>query len=170
MSHSGVENLILILLVFVLCVVFYALIVEKSRESRYSNAYGKVRGMQQDSLWQAVLGEIELSISRGNFMTWFKNTAILRHDSEKIIIAVPNIFIKQQLERKYDQLVRETEQTYRRLNIKFTLWLENDHRKNRKYSDRSQTHYKNRTSNSSNQHHGKRPLDRVPSPTRTARD
>jgi chromosomal replication initiator protein len=64
--------------------------------------------MQQSSLWQAVLGEIELSISRGNFMTWFKNTAILRHDSEKIIIAVPNIFIKQQLERKYDQLIRDT--------------------------------------------------------------
>lgn len=64
--------------------------------------------MQQDSLWQAVLGEIELSISRGNFVTWFKNTAILRHDNERIVIAVPNVFIKQQLERKYDQLIKDT--------------------------------------------------------------
>lgn len=64
--------------------------------------------MQQSSLWQTVLGEIELSVSRGNFMTWFKNTALLRQDDEKIVIAVPNVFIKQQLERKYDQLVRET--------------------------------------------------------------
>jgi chromosomal replication initiator protein len=64
--------------------------------------------MQQSSLWQAVLGEIELSVSRGNFVTWFKNTAILRQDNEKIVIAVPNVFIKQQLERKYDQLIRET--------------------------------------------------------------
>lgn len=64
--------------------------------------------MQQSSLWQAVLGEIELSVSRGNFVTWFKNTAIIRQDEEKIVIAVPNVFIKQQLERKYDQLIKET--------------------------------------------------------------
>jgi chromosomal replication initiator protein len=60
------------------------------------------------SLWQAVLGEIELSISRGNFVTWFKNTCLLRHDDEKIIIGVPNVFIKQQLERKYNDLVVTT--------------------------------------------------------------
>ena len=36
--------------------------------------------MAQDSLWQAVLGEVELSVSRGNFMTWFKKTTLLRHD------------------------------------------------------------------------------------------
>lgn len=62
----------------------------------------------QNGLWQAVLGEIELSISRGNFVTWFKNTTILKHDASTIVIGVPNVFIKQQLERKYDQLVRET--------------------------------------------------------------
>jgi hypothetical protein len=28
-------------------------------------------------LWQAVLGEIELTVSRGNFVTWFKNRAII---------------------------------------------------------------------------------------------
>lgn len=64
--------------------------------------------MQQSSLWQAVLGEIELSVSRGNFVTWFKNTAILRQDDDKLIVGVPNVFIKQQLERKYDQLIRDT--------------------------------------------------------------
>ena len=62
----------------------------------------------QDSVWQAVLGEIELSISRGNFMTWFKNTALLSHDDVTAIIGVPNIFIKQQLERKYNDLIVET--------------------------------------------------------------
>jgi chromosomal replication initiator protein len=64
--------------------------------------------MQQSSLWQAVLGEIELSISRGNFVTWFKNTCLLRQDDDKIIIGVPNVFIKQQLERKYNDLVVTT--------------------------------------------------------------
>lgn len=64
--------------------------------------------MQQSNLWQAVLGEIELSVSRGNFVTWFKNTCLLRQDEERIIIGVPNVFIKQQLERKYNDLVVTT--------------------------------------------------------------
>lgn len=64
--------------------------------------------MQESGLWQAVLGEIELSISRGNFVTWFKNTQLSSYDDESVIIAVPNIFIKQQLERKYNELISET--------------------------------------------------------------
>jgi chromosomal replication initiator protein len=59
-------------------------------------------------LWQAVLGEIELSVSRGNFVTWFKNTSLLREEEDLVIIAVPNVFIKQQLERKYTDLISET--------------------------------------------------------------
>jgi chromosomal replication initiator protein len=64
--------------------------------------------MQQDSLWQAVLGEIELSVSRGNFVTWFKNTCLLKQTDEAVVVGVPNIFIKQQLERKYSDLITET--------------------------------------------------------------
>ncbi|HET7320847.1 MAG TPA: chromosomal replication initiator protein DnaA [Candidatus Saccharimonadales bacterium] len=60
------------------------------------------------TLWQAVLGEIELSVSRGNFVTWFKNTQLVEQSDDKIIIGVPNVFIKQQLERKYNDLVSET--------------------------------------------------------------
>lgn len=62
---------------------------------------------QQASLWQAVLGEIELSVSRGNFMTWFKNTELVSVTDDTVIIAVPNIFIKQQLERKYGDLMAD---------------------------------------------------------------
>lgn len=61
-----------------------------------------------NGLWQAVLGEIELSVSRGNFLTWFKNTTLLRHDDDSIVIGVPNVFIKQQLERKYNSLISDT--------------------------------------------------------------
>lgn len=68
----------------------------------------RVFGDVHNSLWQAVLGEIELSISRGNFITWFKNTTLLRNDDEVVTIGVPNVFIKQQLERKYNDLIVET--------------------------------------------------------------
>jgi chromosomal replication initiator protein len=59
-------------------------------------------------LWQAVLGEIELSVSRGNFVTWFKNTRLIHQDDDVAVIGVPNVFIKQQLERKYCDLITET--------------------------------------------------------------
>jgi len=59
----------------------------------------------QDSVWQAVLGEIELSVSRGTFVTWFKKTRLLRHKDNVLTIGVPNIFVKNQLERKYNQLI-----------------------------------------------------------------
>ena len=62
----------------------------------------------QDSLWQAVLGEIEVSVSRGNFITWFKNTRLLRFKDNVLVVGVPNVFIKQQLERKYNQLIMDT--------------------------------------------------------------
>ncbi len=64
--------------------------------------------MQDDRLWQAVLGEIELSVSRGNYVTWFKNTRILKYKDGILTIGVPNVFVKQQLERKYNDLITET--------------------------------------------------------------
>ncbi len=64
--------------------------------------------MQDERLWQAVLGEIELSVSRGNYVTWFKNTRLLRFKDGVITIGVPNVFVKQQLEKKYNDLIVET--------------------------------------------------------------
>lgn len=62
----------------------------------------------QDTLWQAVLGEIELSVSRGSFVTWFKNTSLLKQKDGIYVVGVPNIFIKQQLERKFNNLIKTT--------------------------------------------------------------
>jgi len=59
----------------------------------------------QEGLWQAVLGEIELSISRGNFVTWFKNTQLIKNKDGVVVVGVPNIFVKNQLERKFNELV-----------------------------------------------------------------
>lgn len=55
-----------------------------------------------EELWKAVLGQIELSISKANFVTWFKNTSILSLENGKVIIGVPNGFAKEWLENKYN--------------------------------------------------------------------
>ena len=62
----------------------------------------------QETLWQAVLGEIELIVSRGSYLTWFKNTNLLKHKDGLFVVGVPNVFIKQQLEKKFDSLIKTT--------------------------------------------------------------
>jgi len=57
--------------------------------------------MTNEELWKAVLAEIELSISKANFITWFKNTYVLSNTGGKVSIGVPNGFAKEWLENKY---------------------------------------------------------------------
>lgn len=67
-----------------------------------------VLAVDNDKLWQTVLGDIEISLSRGNYLTWFKNTQLLKREHDLFVVGVPNVFIKQQLEKKYNELVLET--------------------------------------------------------------
>ncbi|MCK4592082.1 chromosomal replication initiator protein DnaA [Candidatus Parcubacteria bacterium] len=61
--------------------------------------------MTNEQLWQAVLGELELSISKANFTTWFKNTGVASKNEDEIIINVPNGFTKEWLENKYHKFI-----------------------------------------------------------------
>ncbi len=57
--------------------------------------------MDSKGLWQAVLGELEVTVSRANFATWFRHTSIMSHEDGRIVIAVPNIMTKNWLESKF---------------------------------------------------------------------
>jgi len=59
--------------------------------------------MDNEQLWQAVLGEIELTLSKASFTTWFKNTFIDSYEDGRIIICVPNTFTQAWLQKKYYQ-------------------------------------------------------------------
>jgi len=61
--------------------------------------------MSLKDLWQTILGEIELNISRANFITWFRNTKIHSKNSGLVTIGVPNTFTKEWLENKYNKLI-----------------------------------------------------------------
>ncbi len=63
--------------------------------------------MDNEQLWQSVLGEIEINLSRANFTTWFKNTFISSFEDDKVIICVPNTFTKAWLEKKYHQKISD---------------------------------------------------------------
>ncbi|OWK27469.1 MAG: hypothetical protein US76_04575 [Parcubacteria group bacterium GW2011_GWA2_38_13b] len=59
-----------------------------------------------DELWKAALGEIEINLSKANFITWFKYTHIIKRDTDGVVvISVPNGFSKEWLENKYSKLI-----------------------------------------------------------------
>ncbi|OGN16282.1 MAG: hypothetical protein A3C88_00620 [Candidatus Yanofskybacteria bacterium RIFCSPHIGHO2_02_FULL_50_12] len=64
--------------------------------------------MSNEELWKAVLGEMELSLSRANFITWFKNTAVVARDKNSIFVSVPNGFIKEWLENKFNKKILQS--------------------------------------------------------------
>ena len=60
-----------------------------------------------NSLWQSVLGEIELSVPHGTFVTWFKNTELIESTDDRVTIAVSNIFAVRQFQVKFTDQIRQ---------------------------------------------------------------
>jgi chromosomal replication initiator protein len=82
--------------------------------------------MTNEQIWQAVLGEMEISLSKANFVTWFKDTFISLYSEELVIVGVPNAFVKKWLEEKYHKniLVAIEKVTQKKIN-KIEYHLEN---------------------------------------------
>lgn len=58
-------------------------------------------------LWEAVLGALEVSISKANFTTWFRSTSILESTDGQVVIGVPNAFTKEWMENKYHKEISQ---------------------------------------------------------------
>lgn len=87
--------------------------------------------MNNDQIWQAVLGELEIGISRVNFITWFKNTFIYSINDDHVIISVPNDFTKRWLEKKYHKAIKNsiekiTEKKIKEIEYKVNLKKEDN--------------------------------------------
>jgi chromosomal replication initiator protein len=63
--------------------------------------------MDHNELWQAVLGDLEVQISRTNFLTWFKQSKIVdRRDGEGVVlVGLPNNFAKEWVRNRYHKLI-----------------------------------------------------------------
>ncbi len=84
--------------------------------------------MNNEELWQTVLAQIQFSISRANFATWFKNTKIFSKKNGEVLVLVENSFTKEWLDKKYSSLILKI---LRSLDseIKNISFLINDHKK-----------------------------------------
>lgn len=63
--------------------------------------------MDHHELWKTVLGEIELQISRPNFLTWFKNSQLIeKNEKEGIaLVGLPNNFAKEWIKNRYHKII-----------------------------------------------------------------
>lgn len=56
-------------------------------------------------LWDTALSGIELNLSKANYTTWFKDTAIIKEEEGIVYISVPNSFVKEWLYNKYHKFI-----------------------------------------------------------------
>jgi len=63
--------------------------------------------MDLNKLWQSALGELELQISRPNFLTWLKSSELLEKsaDSGTALVGLPNTFAKEWVQNKYHKMI-----------------------------------------------------------------
>jgi len=63
--------------------------------------------MDNKKIWQTILGELEVILSKANFRTWFKNTFIFSIDHDIVTIAVPSSFAEEWLRNKYNNEIKD---------------------------------------------------------------
>ena len=78
--------------------------------------------MNNEQTWKAVLGEMEVNLSRAHFVTWFKDTFISSFEDEKIILCVPNAFVKKWLEEKYHKNIISALKSVTKVDIKDVIY------------------------------------------------
>ncbi len=61
--------------------------------------------MNKEQLWKAALGQLELKVSQGNFLTWFQSTGIQKRQGGLVVIETPNAFTYEWLTKKYRQCI-----------------------------------------------------------------
>jgi len=57
--------------------------------------------MDLNELWRNILGELQITLSKANFETWFKNTFILDYKKNVFTVGVPTFFVEDWLKKKY---------------------------------------------------------------------
>jgi chromosomal replication initiator protein len=59
----------------------------------------------KEALWNKVLAQMELELSKANFAMWFKDTFIVKIDDGVVSVGVPSAFIKEWFANKYHKQI-----------------------------------------------------------------
>jgi chromosomal replication initiator protein len=94
--------------------------------------------LDDKKLWDAVLVQIELSVSKATYVMWFKDTHIVKQEAGVVYLGVPNTFVKTWLYEKYHntllRLLRELDPAIR--SIEYTITSSKNSQNRAKESDK----------------------------------
>jgi len=68
--------------------------------------------IENKKLWESVLLEVEMNLSKASFKTWFKDTYIVRQEEGEVLVSVPNPFVKDWLMTKYHKFILKSLRNY----------------------------------------------------------
>ncbi|HWQ00167.1 MAG TPA: chromosomal replication initiator protein DnaA [Vicinamibacterales bacterium] len=63
--------------------------------------------MTGTNVWEQILSRIETKVNRHSFYTWFRPTSLVSDDGATVSVRVPNILVRDWLEKHYAAVVRE---------------------------------------------------------------
>ncbi|MBI2957600.1 MAG: chromosomal replication initiator protein DnaA [Chloroflexi bacterium] len=59
-------------------------------------------------VWETTLGQLELQVTRSVYDTWLKSTTGIGFEDDRFVVGVPNSFVAESLETRFQSLVRKT--------------------------------------------------------------
>ena len=71
-----------------------------------------------NDLWNKVLTEIELDVSRANFLTLFKRTRLIALEDNVLTIAAPSAMIIDLLQRRFYDVIKKSTDKHTKKNTK----------------------------------------------------
>lgn len=96
-----------------------------------------------EKIWDGVLAQIELEISKPNYNTWFKNTFPINQDGSTFILGVPNEFNKEWLYTKFHKMIISTLRKFDSSikNVEYVVQKESAPKKEPQKEDNKQQEY-----------------------------
>jgi len=75
------------------------------------------------SIWAATLGQLELSVTRANYVTWLRDTVGLRYEGDRFVVGAPNDFATEFLQARMRNIIarRLAEQLGRAVEVSFEI-------------------------------------------------
>ncbi|TAK31339.1 MAG: chromosomal replication initiator protein DnaA [Chloroflexota bacterium] len=78
-------------------------------------------------IWQAVLGELQLQVTRANYDTWLKETFVVGTEEGTVVVGAPSTFAVEWLENRLHSLVKKTLSTVagEEMEVRFVVTQDN---------------------------------------------
>jgi chromosomal replication initiator protein len=78
---------------------------------------------QAKHVWEAVLGELQLQVTRPSYETWLKGTVGVALEDGEFVVGAPNAFVAEMLEQRMYSLISQAMErvTKRRVDVRFQV-------------------------------------------------